>query len=86
MLLNTRRPTDDFMIRALEAGRTKVVAIMSKLFPHCPAAKIDYYYIFVSNGFLGLLGYWLNSGMKESVHDIAEIGERRSTMGVAYLN
>lgn len=86
MLINTRRPTDGFVIRALEAGRTKVVAIMSKQFPHCPAAKIDYYYIFVSNGFLGLLGYWLNSGMKESVADIAEIGERITMMGVAYLN
>lgn len=84
MLLNSQR-SSDFLTRALEAGRTKVVAIMSKLFPQCPAAKIDYYYIFVSNGFLGLLTYWLNSGMKESINDIAEVGERISNMGVAYL-
>ncbi|MCH5155905.1 MAG: TetR/AcrR family transcriptional regulator [Clostridiales bacterium] len=85
MLLNTQRPSDEFMARVIEAGRTKVVSIMSRYFPQCPAAKIDYYYIFVANGFLGLLGYWLNSGMKESVNVIAEIGERISTMGVAYL-
>lgn len=85
MLLNTQR-SSDFISRAVEAGRTKVVSIMSKLFPQCPVAKIDYYYIFVSNGFLGLLSYWLNSGMQESVADIAEVGERISNMGVAYLN
>lgn len=85
MLLNTQRPTD-FVSRAIDAGRTIVVSIMSKLYPECPTAKIDYYYIFVSNGFLGLLSYWLNSGMKESITDIAEIGERISNMGVAYLS
>lgn len=85
MLLNSQRPSE-FLTRAMEAGRTMVASIMSKLFPHCPAAKIDYFYIFVSNGFLGLLTYWLNSGMKESINDIAEIGERISNMGVAYLN
>ena len=85
LLLSSKRPSE-FLTRALEAGRTKVVSVMSKLFPQCPAAKIDYYYIFVSNGFIGLLGYWLNSGMKESIAEIAEIGERISNMGVAYLN
>lgn len=85
MLLNTQRPSE-FLTRAVEAGRTMVVSIMSKNFPHCPTSKIDYYYIFVSNGFLGLLSYWLNSGMKESISDIAEIGERISNMGVAYLS
>ena len=86
MLLNTQRPSDEFMARVIDAGRTKVVSIMSKFFPQCPAAKIDYYYIFVSNGFLGLLGYWLNNGMKESTTDIAEISQRMCTMGVGYLS
>lgn len=85
MLLNSQR-SSDFVLRALNAGRTMVVSIMSKHFPKCQASKIDYYYIFVSNGFLGLLTYWLNSGMKESINDIAEVGERISNMGVAYLN
>lgn len=85
MLLNSQR-SSEFVTRALKAGRTMVVSIMSKLFPHCKASKIDYYYIFVSNGFLGLLNYWLNSGMKESINDIAEVGERISNMGVSYLN
>ena len=85
LLLSSQRPSE-FLTRALEAGRTKVVSVMSKLFPQCPAAKIDYYYIFVSNGFLGLLGYLLNSCMKESIAEIAEVGERISNMGVAYLN
>lgn len=84
MLLNAQRPSE-FMMRALEAGRTKAISIMSRLYPHCPAVKIDYYYIYVSSGFLGLLRYWLNSGMKESPAEIAEIGEKISNMGIAYL-
>ena len=84
MLLNTQHPSE-FVTRAIKAGRSIVVAIMSRLYPDCPSSKIDYYYIFVSNGFLGLLTYWLNSGMKESISDIAEIGERISNLGVAYL-
>ena len=86
MLLNTQRPSDEFMARVIEAGRRSALSMLSKLFPNCPAAKIDYYYMFVANGFLGLMGYWLNNGMKESTADIAEISERISTMGVAYLN
>ena len=84
MLLGAQRQSE-FLNRAMEAGRSKVVSVMTKLFPNCPAAKIDYYYIFVSHGFLGLLGYWLNSGMRESVDEIAEIGEQVSYSGVRYL-
>ncbi len=58
---------------------------MSKLFPACPTSKIDYYYVFVSNGFMGLLQYWLNNGMRESTREIAEIGEKIAYGGVAYL-
>ncbi len=85
MLLNSKRP-NDFLARAVEAGRMKVVSVMTKLYPNCPAAKIDYYYIFVSNGFLGLLTYWLNSGMHESINEIADVGERVSYMGLRYLS
>ena len=86
MLINTQRPSDELLARVIEAGRRSALSMLSKFFPQCPAAKIDYYYMFIANGFLGLLGYWLNNGMKESTSDIAEICERISTMGVAYLN
>lgn len=75
----------DFFQHAMEAGRTKVMSVMSKQFPNCPAAKIDRYYIFVSNGFLGLLAHWLNSGMTESINDLAEVGEQVSFVGIKYL-
>ncbi len=77
--------TGAFLSRALESGRYKVLGDMSKLFPACPTSKIDYYYVFVSNGFMGLLQYWLNNGMRESTREIAEIGEKIAYGGVAYL-
>lgn len=84
ILLGSQNQTA-FLQRAMEAGRSKVVSAMTKLYPHCPAAKIDYFYIFVSNGFLGLLNYWLNSGMRESISYIAEIGENVSNVGIGFL-
>lgn len=84
MLIGTKHKSN-FLKRALEAGRTKVVSVMSRLYPDCPASKIDYYYIFVSNGFLGLLEYWLTSGMRESINEIAEIGEKVSSKGALFL-
>lgn len=84
ILLASKRQSE-FLSRAMEAGRTKVFSVMGKLFPDCPPAKINYYYMFVSNGFIGLLEYWLNSGMKESISEIAEIGEQVSNIGAGYL-
>ena len=86
MLLNTQRPSDELLARVIEAGRKTALSMLSKFFPQCPAAKIDYYYMFIANGFLGLLAYWLNNGMKESTSDMAETSERISTLGVAYLS
>ncbi len=74
-----------FLTRAIESGRNKVTGMMIKLYPDCPTSKIEFYYIFVSHGFLGLLEYWLNSGMRESIDEIAEVGERISNAGVSYL-
>ncbi|MBD5132495.1 MAG: TetR/AcrR family transcriptional regulator [Clostridiales bacterium] len=84
LLLGAQRQSE-FLSRAMEAGRTKVVSVMSQLYPNCPASKINYYYIFVSNGFLGLLEYWLNSGMRESINDIADVGVQVSNAGIKYL-
>ena len=85
MLLKNRHNRSDFLARALEAGRIKVVSVMSTLYPNCPASKINFYYMFVSNGFLGLLEYWLNSGMRESITEIAAIGEAVSYKGIEFL-
>ncbi len=87
MILNSPHTgNSSFLTRAMESGRYKVTEMMSQLYPDCPASKIDFYYIFVSHGFLGLLEYWLNSGMRESIDDIAEVGERVSYMGIKYLS
>lgn len=80
-----KQHNSDFLLRALEAGRSKVIAATTALYPQCPQRKIDYYYTFVSNGFIGLLQYWLNNGMRESVAEIAEIGESVSYLGINYL-
>lgn len=79
------RGANSFMARAIESGKYKVIGIMSKIYPNCPTAKINHYYIFVVHGFMGILEYWLNSGMHESVEEIAEIAETISYSGVKYL-
>lgn len=83
MILKSKKT--DFLDRALEAGRTKVVSIMTKPFPACPLSKIDLYYVFVSHGFIGLLEYWLDSGMRESTSFLAEVGEKVAYTGMGFL-
>lgn len=86
MILNSPHSgNSSFLTRAMESGRYKVTDMMTALYPDCPKSKIDFYYMFVSHGFLGLLEYWLNSGMREPVDSIAEVGERVSFMGAKYL-
>lgn len=74
-----------FLTNALEIGRKKVSAMMKEMFPDCPADSIDYYYTFVSSGFLGLITYWLNSDMREPIELIADIGARVAYSGIDYL-
>ena len=85
LIVNSPRTGKTFLNEALEAGRARAVADITKLYHDCPAYKIEYYYLFVSNGFLGLMSYWLNSGMKESPEEIASIGESLSQRGIMYL-
>ncbi|MCH5162761.1 MAG: TetR/AcrR family transcriptional regulator [Clostridiales bacterium] len=86
MILNSPHPgNNSFLTRAMESGRYKVTDMMTALYPNCTKTKIDFYYMFVSHGFLGLLEYWLNSGMKEPVDSMAEVGERVAFMGAKYL-
>lgn len=86
ILSSPHKNNETFLARAMAAGRSKVISVMTKLYPNCPTARIEYYYIFVSHGFLGLLAYWLNTGMRESVEEIAEIGENVSNSGIKYLS
>ena len=85
LIVNSPRTSSTFLTKALDAGREKVMAVMTTLFPDCPTEKIEYYYLFVSQGFVGLMSYWLNSGMKESPEEIAAIGESVSQRGINYL-
>lgn len=85
MLEMQRQNSDSFLYRAMEAGRSKVIATMTELYPNCPTAKVEYYYIFMSHGFIGLMSYWLKSGMRESVEEIAEIGENLANNGMSFL-
>ncbi len=86
MVLNSpHKSTDSFLARAMKAGCDKVISVMTKIYPDCPTSKIEYYYLFVSHGFLGLMTYWLNNGMKETPAEIAAIGEDVSNSGIKYL-
>lgn len=87
MLINSpHKSNDNFLTRALAASRAKSISDLMQHYPNCPAAKIEYYYTFVSHGFLGLMTYWLNTGMRESVEEIAGIGEDVSNSGIKYLS
>ncbi|MCH5160542.1 MAG: TetR/AcrR family transcriptional regulator C-terminal domain-containing protein [Clostridiales bacterium] len=84
-LINSPCTSKTFLADALEAGHQKVLNDLAELYHDCSKTKIGYYYLFVSSGFLGLLSYWLNGGMKETPEEIAAIGESVSQSGIKYL-
>ncbi|MDO4332132.1 MAG: TetR/AcrR family transcriptional regulator C-terminal domain-containing protein [Eubacteriales bacterium] len=58
----------------------------SHLFPHRDSASYEAYYSFMLSGTLGLLEYWLLSGMEQPVEEIASQTERFILHGMDSLS
>lgn len=86
MIINLPHGTNNsFLTRALQSGKATATGMVTSQFPACSAKKIDLYYTYTSNGFLGLLSYWLNNGMQESVEEIAVVGEKLARSSSQFL-
>ncbi len=48
-------------------------------------SNLEYYYTYISSGFVGLVENWVKGGMKESEHEIATIAEDIMLMGIKFI-
>lgn len=48
-------------------------------------ALFDVYFSFISSGYIGLVQYWLENGMKESPRELALLAEQITTQGIHLL-
>ena len=65
----------DFTWKLLNIGREKCLAAYSKLFREATPKQIDYFYVFVSSGCIGLLRKWMDEGMVMPASEIARMVE-----------
>lgn len=66
-----------FLYRMLEMGRKSCVDAYSRAFPNAAEEQIEDFYVFVSNGCIGLIIRWLKQGMKRPPEELA-----RTAMGI----
>ena len=74
-----------FTAQLLDIGRERCMECYTKLFPTATPQKIQYYYIFVSAGCIGLLEKWIGDGMTLSATEIAQIAEGIMLSGIHFL-
>lgn len=75
----------DFMAKLLSIGRNFCLESYSKYFEGASPQKIEYFYAFVSSGFLGLLRKWLADGMTVPPEELAAMTEGLMLEGVGIL-
>lgn len=75
-----------FAWKLLGIGREKCLAAYSKLFREATPQQIDYFYVFVSSGCIGLLRKWMDDGMVMSAPEIARMAETLLDSCMQFLN
>ncbi|MDO5417661.1 MAG: TetR-like C-terminal domain-containing protein [Lachnospiraceae bacterium] len=76
----------NFVNQVKAVVREKCLKDWIEIFRGQDAALFAAYYSFVVSGALGLVGYWLQSGMKESPKELAGITERIILEGIQVLD
>ncbi len=63
----------DILIGIIELGKPKTGEEWLSLLGNAPPDLYEYYYSFITSGCVGLLRFWLNSGMTEPPKKMAEL-------------
>lgn len=75
----------NFMLKLLNIGRVFCLESYSKYFEGASPQRIEYYYAFVSSGFIGLLRKWLADGMVAPPQELAAMTEGLMLEGAGIL-
>ena len=75
----------NFVNRLKLLVREKCLQDWMELFRSANSAFFEAYYSFIVSGCVGLVQYWLQSGMKESPEELARLAEHIITQGIRVL-
>ena len=71
-----------FAMRLVNMGYEKCIDLYRSYFQDVPAKQLDYFYAFISSGFMGLLREWLDNGMLATPQELAHLAQNIIQYGV----
>ncbi|MEG1857780.1 MAG: TetR/AcrR family transcriptional regulator [Pseudoflavonifractor sp.] len=60
-----------FVDKLFAVGREKCVAEWCRIYPNAPRRRVEFYYVFLSSGCVGLLREWFSGGCKAPAEEVA---------------
>ena len=76
----------NFASRLINIGQKRCLETYSKSFTNATNKQIEFFYAFVSSGFIGLLQKWLIEDMNSSAEEVAKMAEDIMMYGIGFLN
>ncbi|MFR8086963.1 MAG: TetR/AcrR family transcriptional regulator [Lachnospirales bacterium] len=77
---------EEFVRKLLEIGREHCVKAYSKYYQNASPFEIEYFYVFVSSGCIGLIRKWVDDGMLLPASTVAQMAESLMLHGITWLN
>lgn len=75
-----------FIDELMGIGLESCLKSYSSIFAGASREKIEFFYTFVSSGYIGILRKWFDGGMRESVEETAKMCEDVMLRGIGFLS
>lgn len=75
----------EFATRLLQIGRERCMESYSAFFAGASRRNLEFFYAFVSAGYIGVLEKWLAEGMSTEIDELARISEGIMLQGIRFL-
>ena len=79
------RQDRSFLMRLLMCARDMTLEQFSKVYKKASVTQLEMYYAFIASGCIGLLEYWIKSGLALPVAELARVTDQMIARGVAFL-
>ena len=74
-----------FVMNLLDIAKETTIIQYGQIYKKASVPQLEMYFTFMASGCIGLLEYWIRSGLKEPAEEMARITNLMITRGMAYL-
>ncbi len=74
-----------FLKELISIGREHYISYYKKYITSLNIDRLEYFYTYISSGFVGLVERWVACGMKESEYEIAKMAESIMLLGIQFV-